>query len=290
MRQDSVPMPHPFPIHRLGPCQSDGRPFRLGIVIPLQSQSTARCWEQVEGRLRVTTGTLCQQTSNAWEAVIVGQDRPSLDALGLANLSFLKFDQPPPPAGTGGLTGMWARRRDGQAKKVAGLRFLAARRTITHWFFLDADDLLHEEFIATLSRMIPFDLAVVRHGHAYYPTQQRYRHINRIDQICGSTVILSDRWWSDPASPEGRRYGVIDHRHTREYAALRGVPLHDYPGRGVAYVLGHGDNLYRTVGRRLRVWFGSRLLARPCDPEFLRAFACEPCSSGPHLHCQDMER
>ena len=283
-------MPYPFPIHRLDSSLDDGRPFRLGIVIPLQSRTTARCWDTIEGRLSDTIQSLCRHASIAGDAVLVGQDRPAIDELCLPNLSFLNFDQPPPPAGNGGLTAMWARRRDGKAKKLAGLRYLAARRTITHWFFLDADDLLREDFIATVSRMTPFDLAVVRHGYAYYPTQQRYRLIDRIDQICGSTVILSDRWWSDPASPEGRKYGVIDHRLTTKYAALRGVPVHDYPGRGVAYVLGHGDNLYRTAGRRLRVWFASRFLARRCDAEFLQSFGCQPPRLGPHALCRDLSR
>jgi len=283
-------MPHTFPTHRLAPGLNDVRPFRLGIVIPLQSRTTARCWDTVEGRLRDTIRSLCQQTSNAWDAVIVSQDRPALDELRHPNLSFLSFDQPPPPAGNGGPTDMRVRRRDGGFKKLAGLRFLAAHHTITNWFFLDADDLLHEDFIATVSRMTPFDLAVVRNGYAYYPNRQRYRHIDRIDRICGSTVILSDRWWSDPASLKGRQYGGINHRYTTEYAALRGVPIHEYPGRGVAYVLGHGDNLYRTVGRRLRVWVASRFLARRCDTEFLRSFGCQPPTIGPHTLGRDLSR
>lgn len=186
--------------------------------------------------------------------------------------------------------GMWAKRHDGQAKKAAGILALSERRTITHWFCLDADDLLHTDFVATVSRMVPFDVGVVRHGYAYYPSQNRFRQIHRIDQICGSTVILSDRWWNDPASPEGRRYGVVDHRRSEKFASLRGVPARVYPGRGVAYVLGHGDNLYRTAGRRMRVWFASRFLARPCDADFLKAFGCRPGGRELDERGQDMPR
>jgi len=55
-------------------------------------------------------------------------------------------------------------------------------------------------------------------------------------------------------------------------ATLRGVSPQTYPGRGVAYTMGHGDNLYRTPSRRARVWLESRLLSRRCDAEFCRSF------------------
>lgn len=261
-----------FPVHRLDSPAEQRLPFRLGIIIPLKSRSVARSWLEVEKRLRATVGSLCRQSSAAWEAVIVGHERPELPDWTYPNLSFITLDQAPPTLGPDGRLVRNEAHRDLHAKKVTGMRFLADGRGITHWFHLDADDLVHEHFVATVSRMVPFDIAVVRRGYAYYPARRRYRRLDQIDRFCGSTVLTSDRWWKDPDAPEGRQNGGTDHRSVTEYAALRGVSLHEYPGRGVAYVLGHGDNIYRTIGRRVRVWFESRFLSGRCDAEFFESF------------------
>ena len=249
-----------------------GLPFRLGIVIALKSRSTARCWPEVENRLRATVASLRHQSSADWEAVIVGNESPDLGARPLPNLSFLSIDQPPPTPGADGRISLPAQRHDLRSKRAVGMRALAERGRVSHWFQLDADDLVHENFVATVSRMSPFDIALVRNGYAYYPSLHRSRCLDRIDRFCGSTVLTSDRFWIDPSAPDGRRYGNIAHTRVDDYAVLRGVPVHDYPGRGVAYVLGHGDNLYRTIGRRVRVWFGGQFLARRCDADFSRSF------------------
>jgi len=264
-----------FPPHRLDASVDPGLPFRLGIVIPLKPRAAARRWPEVEKRLRATVASLRRQSSADWEAVIVGHERPELGDWSLPNLSFITIDQPPPTPRPGGRITRRSSRQDKHAKLAFGMRCLAATRAITHWLQLDADDLLHEHFVTTVSRMVPFDIAVVRSGYAYYPSFQRSMCLDRIDHFCGSTVLTSDRLWIDPASPEGRRYTGIDHQTVDAYAALRGVAVHDYPGRGVAYVLGHGDNLYRTIGRRIRVWLEGQFLARRQDAEFIRSFGPE---------------
>ena len=264
-----------FPLHRLDAPVDQGLPFCLGIVIPLKPRAAARCWPEVEKRLRATVASLRRQSSADWEAVIVGHERPELGEWHLPNLSLITIDQPPPTPGPGGRITRPSSRQDKFGKLAFGMRRLAATRAITHWLHLDADDLLHEHFVTTVSRMVPFDIAVVRSGYAYYPSFQRSMCLDRIDRFCGSTVLTSDRWWVDQAAPEGQRYGALDHRRADAYAAIRGIAVHDYPGRGVAYVLGHGDNLYRTIGRRIRVWFEGRFLARRDDAEFLRSFGPE---------------
>jgi hypothetical protein len=261
----------PFPTQSLvGPADQD-RPFRLGIITALKSRTTARCWPEVEERLRATVASLRHQSSAEWQGVIVGHDRPDFGQSLPPNLAYIAIDRPPPTPGPGGRYTRASQRQDKSAKRALGMRLMTNRHAITHWFWLDADDLLHRHFVATVARMMPFDLAVVRKGYAYYPSRRRSLRLDRLDRFCGSTVLTSDRWWIDPSEPEGRGYGGVNHRLVDAYAALRGVPVHDYPGRGVAYVLGHGDNLYRTIGRRVRVWCESRFLARPDDTEFLES-------------------
>ena len=256
------------PTHRLDSPAEERSPFLLGIVIPLKSKSTARSWAEVENRLRVTVASMRGQSSPQFAAVIVGHERPDLADINLPNLSFIPLDVPPPPREAD----LLEQRRDNSRKKALGMRHLLAGHPITHWLNLDADDLLHEHFVETLSRMAPFDMAVVRNGYAYYPSLNRYRCLDGIDRFCGSTAITSDRWWIAPGTPEGRFFGGLDHTRLTQLAALRGVPAQTYPGRGVAYTMGHGDNLYRTLGRRARVWLESRLLSRRCDAEFCRSF------------------
>jgi hypothetical protein len=62
--------------------------------------------------------------------------------------------------------------------------------------------------------------------------------------------------------------GNVSHRFVDAYAARCGVPVSDYPGRGVAYTLGHGDNLYDTWSRRARVWLDNWILSSSCDADF----------------------
>ena len=257
-----------FPTHRLESPAEERRPFFLGIVIPLKSRSTARSWAEVEARLRATVASLRGQSSADFAAVIVGHERPEFDESLSRNLFFVTLDSPPPPR-----TATPAeQRRDKVLKKELGMRHLLTRHPITHWFHLDADDLVHEHFVETVSRMEPFDIAVVRSGYAYYPTLNRYRLLDGIDRFCGSIAITSDRWWIDRGTPAGHSFGGIDHRRLNEFASLRGVSLQTYPGRGVAYTMGHGDNLYRTLSRQARVWLESRWLSRHCDAEFGRSF------------------
>ena len=272
-----------FPTDRLESPAEERRPFLLGIVIPLKSKSTARSWAEVEARLRATVASLRGQSATDFAAVIVGHERPEFDDTYFPNLSFITLDAPPLPT----TADRREQRRDKVLKKELGMRHLLARHPITHWFHLDADDLVHEHFVATLSRMEPFDMAVVRSGYAYYPTLNRYRCLDRIDRFCGSTAITSDRWWIDRGTPAGHSFGGIDHRRLNEFASLRGVSPQTYPGRGVAYTMGHGDNLYRTPSRQTRVWLESRWLSRRCDPEFCRSFGLHegaapgvPCGSG----------
>ena len=268
-------MPVHFPTQSLvGPADQE-RPFRLGIITALKSRTTARCWPEVEERLRATVASLRRQSSAEWQGVIVGHDKPDFGQSLPPNLAFITIDRPPPTPGPGGRYTKASQRQDKSAKNVRGMRLLANSHAITHWFWLDADDLLHRHFVATVARMMPFDLAVVRKGYAYYPSWRRSKHLDRIDRFCGSTVLTSDRWWIDPSVPDGRGYGGINHRLVDAYAALRGVPVHDYPSRGVAYVLGHGDNLYQTIGRQIRVWCESQILARPDDADFLESFGTD---------------
>ena len=271
-QQTHLFMKLPCPTHRLGPTTEQDRTFRLGVVIPLKARSVSRCWAEVMERLQATVASLCHQSSTDWDAVIVCHDRPEIDLATHPNLAFHTIETPPPSGDAEGRISDVSKLRDFAAKKAVGMRLLAARGTITHWFHLDADDLLHEDFVATLSRMVPFDIAVVRKGYAYYPQRCRYRDLDRIDHFCGSTVITSDRWWLDAESGEGRRYGGIHHQRVDACAETRGVPVREYPGRGVAYVLGYGDNNHRTLSRRVRVWFEERFRSRPCDAEFVRAF------------------
>jgi len=272
-----------FPTHRLDSPAEDRRPFFLGIIIPLKSKSTARSWAEVENRLRATVASLRRQSATDFAAVIVGHERPEFDDTYFPNLSFIALDASPAPK----TTQRQDQQRDKVLKNELGMRHLHAQHPITHWFHLDADDLLHEHFVATLSRMKPFDMAVVRSGYAYYPTLNRYRCLDGIDRLCGSTAITSDRWWLAPGTPGGRFFGGINHRRLNELATLRGVSPHTYPGRGVAYTMGHGDNLYSTLSRRARVWLESRWLSRRCDAEFCRSFGLHegalpgvPCGSG----------
>ena len=278
-----------FPTHRLDSPEDQGRPFCLGIIIPLKPKSTARSWAEVEARLRATVASLDRQSSTDFAAVIVGHETPEFDQPHLSNLSCITLDSPPPPRAATPAE----QRRDKRAKNRLGMRHLLARHPITHWFHLDADDLVHEHFVATVSRMEPFDLAVVRSGYAYYPTLNRYRLLDGIDRFCGSTAITSDRWWIAPGTPAGHFFGGIDHRRLNEFATLRGVSPQTYPGRGVAYTMGHGDNLYRTLSRRARVWLESRWLSRHCDADFGRSFGLVvgeesviPCGSEERLRAE----
>lgn len=249
-------------------CGTGGSAFHLGIVIPLRPASTARFWPNVVERLRSTVASLLRQSATCFTAVIVGHEVPDLQRRTSPHLSAIMTDAPPPAA----TADRRARRLDKQGKLALGMRHLASRHPVTHWFHLDADDLLHHHFVSTLAGMDAFDVAVVRKGYLYYPVLRRYRFVDRIDRFCGSTVITSDRWWADPDDSDVRNYDSLNHRLIDERAARRGVTVRNYPGPGVAYVLGHGDNLYDTLGRRARVWIESRMFSRACDGEFASAF------------------
>jgi hypothetical protein len=76
---------------------------KLGIVIPLKSQTVSRDWGAVSRCLEATLHSLDKQSCRDWLAVVVGHEKPQIPWGGLSdNITWISSEHDLPPIKHGG--------------------------------------------------------------------------------------------------------------------------------------------------------------------------------------------
>ena len=128
---------------------------------------------------------------------------------------------------------------------MQGVKFLTAREPkISHWFVLDADDILATNFVSAILKLNPKSGALLSGGFSLDAETNRIRRRKRIYEICGSTSVLANHVVSESLAANGdvpwSRYSHarIEELFSKEldvdYATVED-PL-------VCYMTNHGDN------------------------------------------------
>jgi len=262
------------------------RTGRLGIVIPLKSAVASRNWKRTCGMLEGTLRSILGQTSEQWEAVVVGHEKPEgVPSLDSGRVDFLSLDLPVPPLKPGG-SYLFHRDfdyiLDKNRKIVRGLQGLRDRE-ITHWFVLDADDLLHRQLVE--KTVLPDEAkdqgALLNRGYLFYPDLKRQIPCDHLIQICGSTTILPSSWVEVPESLAADWSGVPWCRLSHADMGLLFRERQSAPNfpeeRLIAYVQGYGDNcsdeFRQGLVRGFKAWLKPRLIGRRMDAGFCRDFS-----------------
>ena len=259
--------------------------MKLGIVIPFKSKVVSRDWRSVCNCLEATLRSLNRQSSGDWCAVVVGHEKPNIPwDIFTDKVSWVTVTHDLPPIRQGGSFSKYAdfdRILDIRRKHSQGMRHLK-KQGVTDWFVLDADDLVHKDFVRTLTCLPRQSGWLIRSGYLWYQDLQRWMPSDQMLNLCGSTVVISSSMFEVPSTSCDEELGKIpwgrmSHSDMESFLLphLAGADP-NFPLRAVAYTLSHGDNCsdeFRdSMMARAKLWIKKRLRTRKLNQEFCEIF------------------
>jgi len=226
---------------------------KVGIVIPFKSKKVAKDWDVACENLNATVDSVLNQKSCNYRAVVVGHDQPEFfedEHYTESNCPFLYYtDFPPPEAGEDEAENQLKYEFDRCSKILRGIMHLKGRfPDISHWFALDADDLIHDEFISCISEYESADAIILENGYFYFKSTGIINKENEFSAYCGSSAIISDKYFYlpevfGPRSFKTIPFGGISHVHMKQKMLERGANVVVPDERLIMYVRDNGENI-----------------------------------------------
>lgn len=227
--------------------------MRIGIVIPLKSKKVAKNWDTTTRNLQATVDSVLAQSSENFNAVVVGHDCPEFlkdNSYQNSKCEFLKYsDFEPPVAGEVEAENQLKYEFDRCTKILRGIMHLRDQNpSITHWFALDADDLIRNNFVQALEKYKEFDAIILEYGYFYFKSTGIINKENEFSAYCGSSSIVSDRVFTLPATVDDKSFrstpfGNISHVHMRQRLEADGWSIGVPDERLIMYVRDNGENI-----------------------------------------------
>lgn len=227
--------------------------MKIGIVIPLKAKKVSKNWNVTCSNLKNTVNSVAQQTSNLFECVVIGHDLPDFMSRGEilnGSINFSKFDTfPPPNIGVDEADNQLKYEFDRCNKILAGILYLKkSYPDITHWFSLDADDLISDKFIEAMQKYNIADGIILDYGYILFKSTGVINLENEFSAYCGSSAIISDKLIKVPNLIEENTYRTIpfgnyshvNMRRRLQQSGYNVVVAHD---RVVMYVRDNGENI-----------------------------------------------
>ena len=224
--------------------------MKLGIVIPLKSKQVSKDWRITCANLQSTVRSIGCQTDQDFESVVVGHDCPEFLKDSGLKTRFVAFDEfPPPVRGDDESENQMKFEVDRCSKILKGIIYLSSQcPEISHWFALDADDLIRRDFVEVLKSYGEFDSAILNNGYFYFKNTGIVNRESEFSAYCGSSAIIPDRFFS--LSSEIKKdsfrkmpFGQVSHVHMEKYLIEKGgrfiVPNENI----VMYVRDNGENI-----------------------------------------------
>ena len=119
-------------------------------MIPIKSEKVSKSWDTVSNAVIRTVRSIINHNISGYSFVVVGHERPSGltdELLGLTG-HFMTLSEFSPPIHTEDGAEMQLRYEFDRCSKIAkGIKFLSESAEVTHFFALDADDLLRDDFV-----------------------------------------------------------------------------------------------------------------------------------------------
>lgn len=226
--------------------------MKIAIIIPLKAKKVANNWHIVEDSLLHTLSSISHQTDSRYCACVVGHDCPSYlgeKAPGFSQIDFVQFDDLPPPELTDDATkNQEMFEKDRCSKIYKGYEHLLKKHPqTTHVFPLDADDLLHEDFVKLLAEYNESSY-IIENGYFYYSASNVINRTSSFSSFCGSSAILS-RQLIDSEIENNNRFIFkhIGHVHMKDYLRSQHISFHVPKKKLVMYVRDNGENISRLV-------------------------------------------
>lgn len=270
--------------------------MKIGIVIPLKAASVSSNWTTTCENLHATVKSVAAQTVDNFASLVVGHDKPLFLEGKMTNCDFVSLTEVSPPGV-----------RDNEIQRETYLRYEADRCSkihkgilelgksntgITHWFALDADDLIHREFVESLQPYAVFDAIIMDRGYTYFKNSGFLNYEDEFSAYCGSSAVLSDKLFknqSDVVFGENFRtipFGAISHVSMKSKLVEQGHSIAIPEKRLVTYVRDNGDNTSSkaycgTFLKRLKQKFKMRMKTKPLTKSIKSDFGIDQ-STGSH--------
>lgn len=261
--------------------------MKIGIVIPLKSKAVSKNWNTTCDNLKSTVNSVINQTSDLFECVVAGHDCPDfMDGIEAKkrNIRFIRFDSfPPPNIGNNETENQLKYEFDRCHKILAGITYLKnLHPDITHWFSLDADDLVSNKFVETLQNYENADAIILDHGFFYFKNTGVINKENEFSAYCGSSAVISDSLIKlpevvDENSHRSIPFGNISHVHMKDSLQRSGHKVLVANERVIMYVRDNGENisnaaycdtLYKKIKKFIKMILRYRYVSRASKRSF----------------------
>ncbi|NQY35786.1 MAG: hypothetical protein HRT37_12615 [Alteromonadaceae bacterium] len=228
--------------------------MKIGIVIPLKAKSISKNWPEVCANVKNTVDSVLSQTNNSFRLAVIGHDCPE-QLKGLKHSGddvFTSFDELQPPSVVKSdevSTNQMKYEVDRCSKILKGIMVLKKNDAdITHWFALDADDLLHNTFVFNLLQKPDYDAFLIENGYFYFKHWGIFNVTYEFYKYCGSSAVIADKFFNLPSKIDESSFrqipfGNISHVLMGEYFTTNNINFYVPKPKLLMYVRDNGDNI-----------------------------------------------
>ena len=225
--------------------------FKLGILVPLKARAVSSNWGVVEDCLKSVLVSLNKQNEKAFECAVVGHDEPVSYSINevCQNAKFIKFDEfTPPDKSEKDKYQLQLKYEFDRCSKIAKGMLELDGNGITHWFALDADDLLHCDFVSIVKGLEDYDSVLIDNGYTYYKQNNILNENNELSAYCGSTCVVRDKLTEKPKlididSYRQTFFGSLSHALVKDEFERANVNYIVPDERLVMYINDTGENI-----------------------------------------------
>ena len=227
--------------------------MKLGIVIPLKSKLVSRNWDLTCDNLLRTLGSIQNQSDHCYRVVVVGHEMPSFFnqmSQGFSHISFVSMSEISPPVLTADkLTNQLLYEKDRCSKILKGVQFLRSLYGgVERWYALDADDLIHRDFVKKINKVKAAEAIILNRGYVYYRSSGIFNRENEFSLYCGSSSILSDELLGSCSELNNDSYkhfmfGAIPHTNMMMHCQKHNLNVYVPSERLVMYCRDNGENI-----------------------------------------------
>ncbi|MFB2938672.1 glycosyltransferase family A protein [Aerosakkonemataceae cyanobacterium BLCC-F154] len=211
------------------------------FIIPLKSAQLSSSWERVCQLLERTLKSVCNQTSDNFEVIIVCHEKPEL-SFSHPKVHCLSVDLPLPG------DDYVSKEKDKMCKMLLGM-IEACSMNPSHIMFVDADDCVSNRLVEFVEQNIHKNGWFIGKGYEYREDIQQLKYRNKDLHLRTNTshIIRIDLLKPDltiPLEEVRREKFILYHRDTADILKNRGTPLEELPFPGMVYITDNGENMW----------------------------------------------